>query len=124
MSTDRKWLVFLESLVCVGKSIWQSVSRTMREILYGMTVHEMHLELKKEQSQLNNLFLLDALRAGLPKLRTQTFPIPPEPIFIPFPPLQRLFTTPAHTPEKQMPWCPLGRRRPRECRPHPEPPHR
>jgi hypothetical protein len=30
----------------------------MREILYGMTIHEMHIELKKEQSHLNNLFLL------------------------------------------------------------------
>jgi len=35
--------------------IW---SKTLREILYGMTVHEMDLELRKEKGNLEHLFTL------------------------------------------------------------------
>ncbi len=33
-------------------------SKTLREILYGMTVHEMDLELRKEKGHLEHLFML------------------------------------------------------------------
>lgn len=35
--------------------IW---SKALREILYGMTVHELDLELRKEKGHLENLFML------------------------------------------------------------------
>jgi hypothetical protein len=36
----------------------QGLPRILREILYGMTVHEMDLELKKERGSLDRLFML------------------------------------------------------------------
>jgi len=36
----------------------KGLPKTMREILYGMTVHEMDLELKKERGNLDHLFML------------------------------------------------------------------
>ena len=36
----------------------KSLPRALREILYGMTVHEMDLELKKERGNLDHLFML------------------------------------------------------------------
>jgi len=32
--------------------------KVIREILYGMMLHEMHLDLKKEKGHLDNLFML------------------------------------------------------------------
>jgi len=45
-------------------------SKTFREILYGMTVHEMDLELKKERGNLDHLFMLIVFGdlVGLPLL--------------------------------------------------------
>ena len=44
--------------------------RTLREILYGMTIHEMDLELKKERGSLDHLFMLIVFGdlVGLPLL--------------------------------------------------------
>jgi hypothetical protein len=44
--------------------------RILREILYGMTVHEMDLELKKERGSLDHLFMLIVFGdlVGLPLL--------------------------------------------------------
>jgi hypothetical protein len=36
----------------------RGLPRILKEILYGMTVHEMDLELKKERGRLDRLFLL------------------------------------------------------------------
>jgi hypothetical protein len=44
--------------------------KTLKEFFYGMTVHEMHMEFKKEKHDLNNLFMLVVFGdlAGLPLL--------------------------------------------------------
>ena len=36
----------------------ESLPRVLREFLYGMTVHEMDLELRKERGDLDQLFML------------------------------------------------------------------
>lgn len=48
----------------------KSLPRALREILYGMTVHEMDLELKKERGNLDHLFMLVVFGdlVGLPLL--------------------------------------------------------
>jgi hypothetical protein len=33
-------------------------SKAIREIIYGLLLHEMHLEIKKERGHLDNLFML------------------------------------------------------------------
>lgn len=52
----------------LGKS--KRLPKVLREILYGMTVHEMDLELRKERGNLNHLFMLVVFGdlVGLPLL--------------------------------------------------------
>lgn len=45
---------FLQTLT--GK--FNSISKTLKEILYGMTIHEMDLELRRERGTLDQLFML------------------------------------------------------------------
>ncbi len=45
------WVSFL-------KGRYSSASAFLRDVLYGMTVHEMEIELQKEKSQVNSLFML------------------------------------------------------------------
>jgi hypothetical protein len=49
---------------------FKSLPRILREILYGMTVHEMDLELRKERGNLDHLFMLIVFGdlVGLPLL--------------------------------------------------------
>ena len=58
-----KWFTHL-----LGKS--KRLSKVLREILYGMTVHEMDLELRKERGNLDHLFMLVVFGdlVGLPLL--------------------------------------------------------
>jgi hypothetical protein len=48
----------------------KSFSKTLREIMYGMTIHEMDLELKRERGSLDHLFMLIVFGdlVGLPLL--------------------------------------------------------
>jgi hypothetical protein len=48
----------------------KDLPKVLREILYGMTVHEMDLELKKEKGNLDHLFMLVVFGdlVGLPLL--------------------------------------------------------
>jgi hypothetical protein len=48
----------------------KGLPRILREILYGMTVHEMDLELRKERGSLDHLFMLIVFGdlVGLPLL--------------------------------------------------------
>ena len=48
----------------------KNLLRILREILYGMTVHEMDLELRKERGNLDHLFMLSVFGdlVGLPLL--------------------------------------------------------
>ena len=52
----------------LGKS--KRLPKVLREILYGMTVHEMDLELRKERGSLDHLFMLIVFGdiVGLPLL--------------------------------------------------------
>jgi|SRR4030042_1415059 len=52
----------------LGKS--KRLPKVLREILYGMTVHEMDLELRKERGSLDHLFMLMVFGdlVGLPLL--------------------------------------------------------
>jgi hypothetical protein len=52
----------------LGKS--KRLPKVLREIMYGMTVHEMDLELKKERGNLDHLFMLIVFGdlVGLPLL--------------------------------------------------------
>jgi hypothetical protein len=51
-------------------SRWKKSLKVLREILYGMTVHEMDLELRKERGYLDHLFMLVVFGdlVGLPLL--------------------------------------------------------
>jgi hypothetical protein len=51
-------------------SRWKKSLKVFREILYGMTVHEMDLELRKEKGHLDHLFMLVVFGdlVGLPLL--------------------------------------------------------
>jgi len=61
---------------CPGKfldhlaSRWKKCLNVIREILYGMTAHEMDLELRKEKGNLDQLFMLVVFGdlVGLPLL--------------------------------------------------------
>jgi hypothetical protein len=58
-----KWFAYL-----LGKS--KRLPKVLREIMYGMTVHEMDLELRKERASLDHLFMLVVFGdlVGLPLL--------------------------------------------------------
>jgi len=51
-------------------SRWKNSLKLLREILYGMTAHEMDLELRKEKGHLDHLFMLVVFGdlVGLPLL--------------------------------------------------------
>lgn len=51
-------------------STLRSLRKTVREFLYGMTVHELDVEIRKDKGHLNNLFMLIAFGdlVGLPIL--------------------------------------------------------
>jgi hypothetical protein len=51
-------------------SRFKSFEKILREIMYGMTIHEMDLELKKERGNLDHLFMLVVFGdlVGLPLL--------------------------------------------------------
>ncbi|OPY00805.1 MAG: hypothetical protein A4E60_02085 [Syntrophorhabdus sp. PtaB.Bin047] len=41
-----------------SSSLLDSLRKTVGEFLYGMTVHELDLEIRKDKGHLNNLFML------------------------------------------------------------------
>jgi len=63
MTKIIKWLVPLSERA-------KSFPKVLREIIYGMTVHEMDLELRKERGSLDHLFMLIVFGdlVGLPLL--------------------------------------------------------
>lgn len=40
------------------RSAFNTMGKTIREVFYGMTVHELDLEVRKDRGHLNNLFML------------------------------------------------------------------
>jgi hypothetical protein len=59
-----------QNWITILKRRSKSFPKTLREIMYGMTVHEMDLELKKERGNLDHLFMLVVFGdlVGLPLL--------------------------------------------------------
>ena len=51
-------------------SKFKSLPRTLREVMYGFTIHELHVELRKERGHLEQLFMLVVFGdlVGLPLL--------------------------------------------------------
>ena len=49
---------------------WRRLPKIIREIMYGMTIHEMDLELKRERGYLDHLFMMVVFGdlVGLPLL--------------------------------------------------------
>ena len=58
MTGNDNWKDSVRSLISFFISKYRSCGETLRGIFYGMTLHEMDLELKKEKSQANSLFML------------------------------------------------------------------
>lgn len=59
-----------QNWITILKRRLKSFPKTLREIMYGMTIHEMDLELKKERGHLDYLFMLVVFGdlVGLPLL--------------------------------------------------------
>jgi len=59
-----------ENLFNILTQKYNTWSKVLKEILYGMTVHEMDLELRRERGSLNHLFMLVVFGdlVGLPLL--------------------------------------------------------
>ncbi len=60
----------LSGLLLRMKKALEGCRKFLNEAFYGMTIHEMNLELKKDKARLNNLFMLVVFGdiAGLPIL--------------------------------------------------------
>jgi hypothetical protein len=60
----------LSGLLLRLRNMLDGCRKTLNEVFYGMTLHEMDLELKKDKAHLNNLFMLMIFGdlAGLPLL--------------------------------------------------------
>jgi len=60
----------LSGLLLRLRNMLDGCRKTLNEVFYGMTIHEMDLELKKDKAHLNNLFMLMIFGdlAGLPLL--------------------------------------------------------
>ncbi len=48
----------------------KNIARVLRQIMYGMTLHELDLEIKKEKGSMDNIFMLSIFGdlVGLPLL--------------------------------------------------------
>jgi hypothetical protein len=70
MTKIRGWKAHLEKRLISLKMMFRGYPRVLKEIMYGMTVHEMDLELRKERGHLDHLFMLVVFGdlVGLPLL--------------------------------------------------------
>lgn len=70
MNKIRGWKAYLGKALVPLTMMFKSCPKVLREIMYGMTVHEMVLELKKERATLDRLFMLVVFGdlVGLPLL--------------------------------------------------------
>jgi hypothetical protein len=51
-------MIKLSGLLLLAKNRLDRCRKFLNEVFYGMTIHEMDLELKKDKARLNNLFML------------------------------------------------------------------
>jgi hypothetical protein len=70
MTKIRGWKEYLGKTLVPLTIMLKGCSKVLREILYGMTVHEMDIELRKERGSLDHLFMLIVFGdlVGLPLL--------------------------------------------------------
>ena len=70
MTKIQGWKKYLGKTLVPFTVMFKGWSRALREIMYGMTVHEMDLELRKERGSLDHLFMLVVFGdlVGLPLL--------------------------------------------------------
>ena len=70
MNKPKSWRTSIENLFVFVVTTLKGFEKLLREILYGMTVYEMDLELRKERGNLDHLFMLIVFGdlVGLPLL--------------------------------------------------------
>lgn len=51
-------MIEVSSLLLFARDRLDSCRKVLKEVLYGMTIHEIDVELKKDRASLNNLFML------------------------------------------------------------------
>jgi hypothetical protein len=66
----RGWKAYLEKHLVPLTMMFKGYPRVLKEIMYGMTAHEMDLELRREKGNLDHLFMLVVFGdlVGLPLL--------------------------------------------------------
>jgi hypothetical protein len=70
MTKIQGWKTYLEKWLVPLTMMFKGYPRVLREIMYGITIHEMDLELRKERGSLHHLFMLVVFGdlVGLPLL--------------------------------------------------------
>ena len=69
-SKGKRWRALLDKNLFLLIARFKTCPKTLREIMYGMTIHEMDIELRKERGSLDHLFMLIVFGdlVGLPLL--------------------------------------------------------
>jgi len=70
MTRIRGWKAYLEKSLSPLTMMFKGYPKVLKEIMYGFTIHEMDLELRKERGHLDHLFMLVVFGdlVGLPLL--------------------------------------------------------
>jgi hypothetical protein len=70
MDEAKRWKGLLEKWIAPLSARLKGSPKVLREIMYGLTIHEMDLELKKDRGHLDHLFMLVVFGdlVGLPLL--------------------------------------------------------
>jgi hypothetical protein len=70
MDEAKRWKGLLEKRIALFSARLKGSPKVLREIMYGLTIHEMDLELKKDRGHLDHLFMLVVFGdlVGLPLL--------------------------------------------------------
>jgi hypothetical protein len=58
MTKIQGWKTSLEKWLVPLTTMFKGYPRVLKEIMYGMTAHEMDLELRREKGDLDHLFML------------------------------------------------------------------
>jgi hypothetical protein len=58
MTKKQGWKAYLEKSLFSLTMMFKGYRKTLKEIFYGFTIHEMDLEFRKERGHLDHLFML------------------------------------------------------------------
>ena len=58
MKKGKEGIDLIEDLLSALSAKLKGSSKVIREVMYGLTLHEMDLEVKKEKGHLDNLFMV------------------------------------------------------------------